>query len=64
MKTHDKTIALKLSADLLEKITAIAKAEDRALSSMVRVAILEYIKNHTDTNEGKELLCVHAHKQD
>lgn len=64
MKTHDKTIALKLNSDLLDKITILAKEEDRTLSSMVRIAILEYIKNHTDTNEQKELLCVHAHKQD
>ena len=50
MKNQDKTIALKINSELLEKITLKAKAEDRTISSMIRIALMEYIKNHQETN--------------
>lgn len=45
MKNQDKTLTLKISAELLEKLAAEAKQEERTVSSMVRVILSEYFRN-------------------
>ena len=45
MINQDKLVALKINAELLNQIKAIADQENRSLSSMIRVAIKEYIKS-------------------
>lgn len=47
MKNQDKTLTLKISAELLEKLVIEAKQEERTMSSMVRIILSEYFKNKT-----------------
>lgn len=45
MKNQDKMLTLKISTELLEKLTREAKEEERTVSSMVRIILSDYFKN-------------------
>jgi predicted DNA-binding protein len=45
MKNQDKMLTLKISAELLEKLSKEAKEDERTVSSMVRVILSDYFKN-------------------
>lgn len=47
MKNQDKMLTLKISTELLEKLTIEAKQEERTVSSMVRIILSEYFKSKT-----------------
>lgn len=45
-------IALEIEDDLREEASQLAKKEDRSLSSLIRVAIKEYLANHANGKTG------------
>ena len=46
MLKQDKKISLKVSYELLEKLTQLSAKNDRTLSSMIRIILKEYIEKN------------------
>lgn len=46
MLKQDKKISLKVSHELLEKLTQLSAKNDRTLSSMIRIILKEYIEKN------------------
>lgn len=45
---NDKKLSMRIGADQIETLNRIAKAQDRSLSAIIRIAINEYIKKQTN----------------
>ena len=49
MVNQDKKISLKINSELLEQLEKIAAANDRTLSSMIRIILKKYIEESADS---------------
>ena len=54
METREKTLTIRLSAELLEHMRALAHEHTRSLNGEVLVALREYVQKHTPEKKGED----------
>ena len=47
-----KSTSVKIPEDLLQDVVRVADREERSLSSLIRMALKEYIKNHENNSSN------------